>query len=351
MITFCALCVSVVSDYILEKSDRGNRLKSVMLTGATGFIGSHIAERLIREKIATHLFVRRKTGFMNYLEEKGAMIYVGQPEDLEVLKKSLEDVDTVIHCAGAVKALKKEDYFRANVEFTGNILGLLYKEQRIVFISSQAAAGPSNDHPPLNEEAEPKPLTHYGMSKLLAENMVREWGEENCNSFIILRPSVVYGPRERALYRAFKAINKGLFFTLGGGHIKISIIHVEDLVRAIIMSAEQCFTGETFFVSYDEAYSWEEIGDCIGRALDKSHLLKLKIPLLLAYPVVHLMDMAARLTKKPTLLSSQKLIEVRQTAWLCSNRKIKEKLRWKPEISLENGIKQTADWYLKEGWI
>jgi nucleoside-diphosphate-sugar epimerase len=322
-----------------------------MLTGATGFIGSHIAERLIKNKIVTHLFVRRRNSLIDSFEKMGAKIYVAQPDNLKILKKSLKTADVVIHCAGATKALRKKDYIGANVEFTTNILSLLNQQQKFIFISSQAAAGPSNPFIPIDEEAKPNPLTDYGKSKLLAEHHIRQWGQKNRNNYAILRPSVVYGPRERDLYQAFKLVKKGLHVFLGSGDIKLSLIHVTDLVEAIITAAEYPSTGNTYFVTDDGTYTWEEIGTSIKRAFNKKHLLNIKIPVSVCHPIVFLFDYCSLITGKPSIINRQKLIEMKQSAWLCSNSKIKEDLRWKPKISLEKGIKQTVDWYIGEGWI
>lgn len=322
-----------------------------MLTGATGFIGSHIAEKLIQKNISTRLFVRKRNSLIDSLEKKGAKIYVAQPDNLDMLEKSLQGSDIVIHCAGTTKALKEEDYFKANLEFTKSILNLLRKDQKILFISSQAAAGPSCSLIPIDEKDIPNPLTYYGKSKLLAECHVREWGNENANHYTILRPSVVYGPRGKDLYNYFKLINKGILLLLGNGKKKISIIHIEDLVNAIMAAAEHSFNGETYFVSSDEAYSWEEIGDTIKKALNKTFLLKVKLPEFFAYPVAYFFESLSFVTGKPALINSQKIIEMKQSAWLCSNKKIKETLNWRPKFSFEKGIQQTADWYIKENWI
>ncbi len=329
----------------------GINLKSVILTGATGFIGSHIAENLIREKIDTRLFVRRRSSLIDSFDKMGAKIYVAQPDNYRVLKESLKDTDVIIHCAGATKALNEKGYVKANVEFAGNLLRAANKHQRFVFISSQAAAGPSDSLTPMNERAEPKPLTYYGKSKLMAEKLVRDWGKANNRNYVILRPSVVYGPRERDIYNFFKLIKKGVVLLLGNGKKRFSILHVQDLVRAIMICSEAPSSGETYFVCNDEAPSWEEFGWSIKNALNKDHVLPFKIPEHMAYVAAHLFDAISLVTKKPSLINRQKIIEAKQSAWLCSNNKIKDRLQWKPEISLERGIKQTADWYIQRNWI
>ncbi len=322
-----------------------------MLTGATGFIGSHIAERLIQNNIVTHLFVRRRTRLIDSYEKRGAIIYVAQPNNFEILKESVKNADTIIHCAGATKALKKKDYMSANVEFTRNLLNLVNKKQRFVFISSQAAAGPSNSSIPSDEEAEANPVSYYGKSKLLAENGIKQWGKENHKNFVILRPCVVYGPGEKDLYNYFKLIKKGILLLLGNGNKRFSIIHVEDLVNAVMTCAGHSSGGETYFISNDEASTWKELGLSIQTALNKKNLFELNIPVALVYLVACLSDALSLVTKKPSMINRQKILEAKQSAWLCSNSKIKEKISWKPEISLTIGISQTADWYSKEKWI
>lgn len=322
-----------------------------MLTGTTGFIGSHIAERLIQNNIITHLFVRRRNRLIDSYEKKGAIIYVAQPDNLEILKESVKNADTIIHCAGATKALKKKGYISANVEFTRNLLNLVNKKQRFVFISSQAAAGPSNLSIPSDEETEPNPVSYYGKSKLLAENSIKEWGRENHNNFVILRPCVVYGPGEKDIYNYFKLIKKGILLLLGNGNKRFSIIHVEDLVSAVMTCAGHSSGGETYFISNDEASSWKELSLDIQTALNKKNLFKLNIPVFLAYLVACLSDTLSQVTKKPSMINCQKILDVKQSVWLCSNSKIKKNLLWEPEISLKEGIRQTADWYSKEKWI
>jgi nucleoside-diphosphate-sugar epimerase len=322
-----------------------------MLTGATGFIGSHIAERLIQKKITTHLFVLRRNSLIDSFEKMGAIIYVAQHSNTKILKKSVKDADVIIHCAGATKALKEADYIEANVEFTSSILNLINKQQRFIFLSSQAASGPSNSFIPTDEETKPNPVSYYGKSKLLAESRVKEWGKENDNNFVVLRPCVVYGPREKDVLNYFKMVKKGTLFLFGNGKKKFSIIHVEDLVNAVMTCAEHSSRGETYFVSNDEAYSWEELGLSIKKALNRTHLFELKMPEVMAYLAACLSDALSFITKKPSIINRQKIIEAKQSAWLCSNRKIKKRLLWEPKISFRNGIKQTADWYIMKNWI
>lgn len=326
-------------------------MKSVMLTGATGFIGSHIAESLIRDGISTHLFVRRKSSLIDLFEKKGAKVYLGQPHDMEILASSLQDADTIIHCAAATKAFDEADYRKANVEFTQNILNLLKKEQKFLFISSLAAAGPSTLFDPIDEKKGPNPLTFYGKSKLIAEDCIKDWGRENGNNFAILRPCVVYGPRERDLFTLLALVKKGFLFLHGNGNSKISLVHVDDLVRAVVSMAERPFIGETYFVSNNEGYSWQEIGCAMKEALNKKKIFEVKLPGFVFSIAAVVSEFLSFFTRKPALINRQKIIEMKQVAWLCNNNKIKKAIKWEPDFSLKSGMQQTANWYIKEKWL
>lgn len=323
-----------------------------MLTGATGFIGSHIAERLLKDNLTTHLFVRRQTPLTRIFEEKGANLHVSPCLDDTILEKAIRDAEVIIHCAGATRAIHEKDFYTTNVEFTEKLLKLTCRPQQFIFISSQAAAGASTPITALKETDAPCPVSHYGKSKLAAENRVKDWGNANNNHYIILRPGVVFGPREKDLFISFKWINRGLFFVPGNGLKKISIIYIKDLVNAVMMSAvKDTSQGKTFFVCNDQGCSWQELGHIIQKTLNKTSCLRINIPENLMYCSAFFLDILSRATRKPFLVNRQKIIEAKQPAWLCSNQKIKKTVSWKPEIPIETGIQSTADWYIKNKWL
>ena len=323
----------------------------VALTGATGFIGSHLAEALMNHGFEIRLFVRRKTGFIDNIEAKGAKVFVSCPNDREALEKTVKDADTVIHCAGLTKALREQDYIDVNANLTKNILDLLDRQQKFIFLSSQAASGPSNNDIPIDENTPPAPITYYGKSKLMAERYIEKWAQREQGRYTILRPSVVYGPRERDMYCMFRLIKQGVMPLLNGGRMRLSIIHVQDIVSAIIKAALTPCDNQTYFVSGDNGYSWKEVCETIQWAVNRAKVLKINLPVSAISPIACLFDTVALARGKPALLNSQKLIEIRQSSWLCSNSKIKTHLKWKPEISLKEGILRTAQWYFAQGWL
>jgi len=326
-------------------------LDCVALTGATGFIGSHLAEALMNYGFGIRLFVRRKTGFIDNIEARGAKVFVSRPDDRETLEKTVKDADTVIHCAGLTKALREQDYIDVNANLTKNILDLLDRQQKFIFLSSQAASGPSNNDIPIDENTPQAPITYYGKSKLMAECYIEKWAQREHGRYTILRPSVVYGPRERDMYCMFRLIKRGVMPLLNGGRMRLSIIHVDDLVNAIIKAALTPCDNQTYFVSGDNGYSWKEVCETIQWAVNRAKVLKINLPVSAISPIACLFDTVALARGKPALLNSQKLIEIRQSSWLCSNSKIKTHLKWKPEISLKEGILRTAQWYFAQGWL
>ena len=326
-------------------------MRSVMLTGATGFIGSHLAERLLREGIRLSLWVRRRNGLIASLERAGAKVFLGDPRDDRVLAAALRGVDLVVHCAGTARAFDREGYFKTNVDLTRWILGSLQAPQKMVYISSQAAAGPSGGDAPLDESVEPRPISHYGQSKLEAEEWVRRWGGANGSGYVILRPSIVYGPRERDLYNLFKWIRRGVLPCMGDGRQQISLVHVDDLVDAVMAVVESAPPGQTYFVTGGEHCSVKALGLTIRDALGKGRLLHLDIPEWVFESLGRILDAVSLVTRAPALLSRQKTLEMRQPAWLCSNRKIREALGWEPRYSLRRGIDETVAWYIREKWL
>lgn len=326
-------------------------MRSVMLTGATGFIGSHLAERLLREGLRLSLWVRRRNDFIASLERAGAEVFHGDPGDEHVLAAAQRGVDLVVHCAGTARALDRRGYFTTNVDLTRRILRSLQAPQKMVYISSQAAAGPSDGDAPLDEYGEPRPISHYGRSKLEAEEWVRRWGEANRSGYVILRPSIVYGPRERDLYHLFKWIRRGVLPYMGGGRQRISLVHVGDLVDAVMAAVERAPPGQTYFVTGREHCSVKTLGFTIREALGKERVVDLNIPEWVFDGLARILDAMSLVTKAPALLSRQKTLEMRQPAWLCSNRKIREALGWEPRYSLRRGIDETVAWYIREKWL
>jgi len=320
----------------------------IFLTGASGFVGSHTAEQLIQKNHSLTIFSRRRNEYTDILEKKGAKLLLGNFDNPQIIEKGIKNAEAVIHIAGATRGFSEEDYMAVNRDYTKNLLEFVDKNQKFILMSSQAAAGPADF--PLTEEAEPKPITWYGLSKLAAEKETREWEKRTGGKAVILRPSAVYGPREKDIFTYFKLISRGFVFLLGGGTKRFSIIYVMDLAESVVKSLDYNKIG-TFFVTNDNAPSWAEMAESIKKGTGKETAIKLSVPEICAYPIGYISDFFSKITQKPALLNRQKLIEMKQSAWICSNEKIKKEMDWQPRFSLDEGIKETARWYQEQGWI
>ncbi|MCK5809216.1 NAD(P)-dependent oxidoreductase [bacterium] len=323
--------------------------KKILLTGSTGFIGSHTASALLDAGADLILFSRRKNELTKEFEKRGATIYTASFTDSKALESALKDVDIVVHVAAATNGVKKEDLIFSNVTFTEEILKRFSK--RMIHVSSLSAAGPSFEGVPIKEGEPERPQNWYGESKLEAEQVVKKWGEQNDNNFVILRPSPVFGPREKDFFQYFSMMKMGIRFILGTGKQRISMAYADDVVSSItFMITHPEVKGETFFVCGDSAPDWLEIAAAIQEGMDKKRAMTLKLPEFFVYPVTFVNDIIQKFTKKPALLNSQKLADIKQDSWMCSNEKLK-KLGWKPSFSFKEAIKMTAEWYKKEGWL
>ncbi len=326
-------------------------MKEVLVTGATGFVGGNLTALLLARDLRPRLLVRRTTPEISAFVHYGAHPIVGDWRDEHLLREAVAGCDTVIHVAGATKRLSEADYFEDNCRFTEAILACLTGKQRFIFLSSQAAAGPSSTGHPVTEEDTPRPLTWYGRSKLAAEEAVRHWGARNDHNYIILRPCSVFGPNEKDIFTYFKFVERGIIPLLGDGSKRISIVYVADLCDAILKAAESDLRGRTFFVANDEPVSWRELAEAIQKAIGKHRVLRLPIPEMVAAPIGYLASIAGRIFGKALPVNEQKVIEMKQESWVCSNRALKEALGWYPRYSLDNALAETVSWYRAHGWL
>ena len=323
-------------------------MQSVLITGASGFIGSHLAEIFLEHNYKVSLLIRKRNSLINELERRGAKIAEGYFESEKSLISAVDGIDVVIHNAGTTKAFQKQEYLKINAQYTRNLLKVLNRNQKLIFISSQAAAGPSSISKPLKEEETPSPISYYGKSKLLAEQYIKEWGAQNNSNFIILRPSAVLGPRDKAFLALFKAASRGFYFTASQGVEQFSIIYVKDLAFAIIKSVESEVKGKTYFVASNDYCNQDDLKENIKKAYNRKRLLTARIPIHLISFGVNFIEM---FYKKNLILNSQKLLELKHRSWLISSNQIKNDLQWKPEYSLEHAVNETAQWYISHKWL
>jgi nucleoside-diphosphate-sugar epimerase len=264
------------------------------------------------------------------------------------LEEALQGVDTVIHLAGVTKALAVEDYYAGNARATENLARAMQgRALRLVHVSSLAAAGPSLDGIPLGEDAEARPFTHYGRSKLEAERVVRRLAPDA----VIVRPPVVYGPRDTDVFRILKPLSQGIAFQIAGGERWFSAIYVKDLVDGLIAAARAAqAAGRTYFLANSKPVSWSELRAATARITGrKARILRLPGPV--AYAAGWGAEMAAHVTGKPGVISREKVREAQCSYWTCDTRRAAEEIGFEARTPLDAGLADTFAWYREAGWL
>jgi dihydroflavonol-4-reductase len=323
-----------------------------LVTGATGFIGSHLTELLLRKGYAVRCLVRKSSDLV-WLKGLNVEFVYGDLFDTGALSSAVEGVDYIFHSAGVTKAKTPEGYFLGNSTGTRNLLGAAARTapgiRRFVHISSQAAVGPSPSAAPINEDAPPHPLTTYGRSKWEAE---RECLAMTASLPItIVRPPAVYGPRDKDIFEFFHTMWKGLQPMVGFHEKYVSLIHVGDLVRGFVMAAESAqSTGRTYFITSDRSFGWKEVGE-VTREVMARRAVRLRIPEAGIYAIAAVAELFSRLSPKPALINFEKARDMVQDYWTCSGERAKADFGFAPDIGLREGIADTVDWYKKHGWL
>lgn len=322
------------------------------VTGATGFVGSHLVDKLIEKGIEPYC-LRRKTSNIKWLEGKPVKFVDGDLFSNEVLEDVIKDMDYVFHVAGVVKSKNKEGYVKGNQLATKNLVEITRKVnpgiKKFVHISSLAVCGPTPTDEPLTEEYEPKPMTTYGVTKLAAEHEVMKYKDEM--NVTIIRPPAVYGPRDTEIFIYFQTFKKGLNSLIGFGEKYLTLSYVKELVDGIILAAEKdASNGQIYFIGSDKPYNWDEIGSTTSLILG-NRSLKLRLPHFFVFSVGYMAEFFGKVANKAVTLNVEKVKDITAARWVCSNEKAKRELGYNPTISLEEGFRETVDWYKMEGWL
>lgn len=324
----------------------------ILVTGATGFVGSHLVDRLIQCGKAVRCLVRKSSN-LRYLKHPDLEFVYGGFDEATDWAAAFADVDRVYHVAGLTFARRAQDYFNVNHRGTETLISaaLNYRDQikKFVHISSLAAVGPGAKDKPVDEETKPTPITPYGRSKLLGEEAAL--AVSDVLPVTIVRPPAVYGPRDYALYEMFKAIAKGFSPSIGKYDKQISLIHVFDLVDGIILAGESDqSSGRTYFISSEEIYSYNRLVDLLGKIFNR-RVRAFAIPKGLAYGVAAVAEITSAITRRPPVMNRDKVTDFSQECWGCSIERAKKELGYEQQIPIEEGLRSTIAWYQKEGWL
>lgn len=324
----------------------------VLVTGATGFIGSHLVEALVQQGAQVRCLVRNKR-HLGWVKDSPVEFVVGNCQEKDSLKPGVKDVDQVFHLAGVTAAFKENTYYEVNALGTENLVQACIENnprlEKFIYLSSQAAAGPCRTGGKKKESDPCEPVSPYGKSKLRGEELALSHSHEL--PILILRPCAVYGPRDKGFYALFKCLSRSIKPCLPDHDQHISMCYVQDLVRAILLAAEaRTENGEIFFLSDGQDYRMEEIGDIFAQAMEV-RTLQLRLPKQMLFGMAFFAECFSRVSGKPSIMNRGKIEEMIHKNWLCDITKAGVLLGFEPQISLAQGADLAVAWYKKENWL
>jgi len=320
----------------------------VAVTGATGFVGSHLAEALLTAGHELTCLVRSPARAAA-LREAGCTLVEGGLEDEGGLRRLVEGADVLHHVAGLIAARSVEEFERVNRAGTFALARLAREAgvKRMVYVSSLAVSGPTVPGRPLEDADRDQPVTPYGRSKQAGEQAVRASGV----AFTIVRPPAVYGPRDRELLRVFQMARRGWAPLLGDGSQELSFVHAADLAHALIAAGDGANTeGRTYHAAHPETLTQRAFVEAVGAALGRS-VRTVPLPKLVVRGALWSSGLVARMLGRATLLSPDKADELLAPAWTCSSEALARDTGWRAAIPLRQGLPETAEWYRKAGWL
>ena len=324
----------------------------VLLTGASGFVGSHILDSLRRRGLATALLLRPSSN-KRFIEPHLPDVEVrpGSIGDPESLRQAMPGITHVIHCAGAIKAGRAAEFYEVNQAGTRNMVAAINGQggqvRRLVHISSLAVAGPAVPEKPAREDAAPAPVSEYGKSKLAAELEVRN----HCRAeYVILRPPAVYGPRDMEFLRLFRTVKSHLLPKFGRAQ-PCSLVFVRDLAETVAGCLDlPAASGKTYFVASREVVTGQVIAEEVAAQM-KVWTLPLPLPAALWWPICLARELWSRLTGRSNVLSLQKLAELRAPGWVCDPTRLERETGCVCATTLKAGVAETLSWYRQHNWL
>jgi len=327
----------------------------ILLTGATGFVGSHLVEALAKEDLLLRALVR-PTSETGRLRDSGVELIPGRVTDRASLDQAVREADVVVHLAALTRA-RDEAQFRATNE-TGTALLLEAAAstgtcRRFIYVSSLAAVGPSRNGSPVTALTAPRPLTAYGRSKL--------GGERACLAatglqVAILRPPGVYGPRDRDFLTFFQLAARGILPVPTGPPRTLQLIHVGDLAKAIKLAAleegpaRQPGTTGIYHVAEERAYTWREVLLLMANAVGRKGRI-IPVPAVILRVAGTLNGTIGTMRGRPQIFDLDKVRELLAPGWQCETDGAARDFGFSAVVSLERGLMETASWYREKGWL
>lgn len=329
----------------------------ILITGASGFIGSFIVEEALKKGFDTWAAVRKSSSKEYLKDERINFIELNLSSKAQLIEQLRDhDFDYVVHAAGVTKCLNKQDFHRINTEGTKNLLDAILELKmplkRFVFVSSLSIFGAIKEQQPYDEIREtdtPQPNTEYGRSKLAAEKYLESLGSRV--PYIILRPTGVYGPREKDYYMMAKTIKQHSDFAVGYKRQDITFVYVSDVVQAIFLALDKGDNGRKYFLSDGEVYQSTTFSDLIHEELGRPWWIRITAPVWVLRIITFCGEYIGRMTGKVTALNNDKFNILRQRNWRCDIQPAIDELGYKPTVKLAEGVRRSIKWYKEQGWL
>jgi nucleoside-diphosphate-sugar epimerase len=319
-----------------------------LVTGATGFVGGHLAQAL-KDRGSEVTALARSPAKAEALSAHGIRVIPGDLHDSAALEQAAKGQDVIYHVAGLVAARNEAEFLRANRDGTRNVLAAAESAgvSRFVLVSSLAAVGPAPRGAPLSGQEIPHPVTAYGRSKLAGEQVVKG----STLRWSIIRPPIVYGPRDREILKVFRLARLGIAPVFGDGGQELSAVHATDLAGALVaVGGTDATVGGTYTACHPQVFTVSEFGSAVAAAMGRS-VATVRIPRQLGRAVLLLTETAARLAGRATILTTDKANEFFQPAWTGDPAPLTRDSGWRAAYDLERGMADTYRWYRQAGWL
>lgn len=328
-----------------------NQGRVALVTGANGFVGSHLVAKLLERGYSVRAMVRT-TSDLTALDGMDVEYVNADVTDPQSLPTALAGVQVVFHVAGLTRTKRSKEYFRVNDEGTGSLVTSCLLEpgiERFVYISSGAATGPSWKSRSRVEDDPPEPVGPYGESKLAGERTSVEIADGRI-PVVIVRPCAVYGPWEKDMLKLYKMARRGIAPVVAGDTC-MSMIHAGDLADLIERAGRvEAACGRTYFAADPSPYWLSNVLGIMGSLFGK-RVVRIPVPPRLLWPVALINEQLLKAGIGADVLTRTRIREFRERFWVFDSSRAKEELGWKPAISLEEGMRRTAEWYLSKGWL